>query len=203
MTSFTILLAIIFIIYIIYLIYKDRDIVYVKSNIDNNTYIIRRGHSKDQKYLQDSADILAEINQRIVLLIDHLQIKFTKNYDINHNIDKLKETFNHSILSEAAIDKRYTTYTVNKQDMHICLRTRDSQENPYDINTLMYVILHELAHLCNYDKEGNPINGHGEEFKKLFKILVKEAIDLKIYNYIDYNIQPKEYCGIMITTQIA
>lgn len=203
MTSFTILLAIIFLIYIIYFIYKENDVVYVKSNVDNNTYIIRRGHSKDQKYLQDSADILAHINQRIILLITHLDAKFITNNDINHNIEKLKTSFNHSILSEAAIDKRYTTFTVNKQDMHICLRTRDSHEKPYDINTLMYVILHELAHLCNYNKEGDPITGHGDEFKKIFKFLVKEAINLQIYEYIDYQLQPKEYCGIMITTQIV
>ena len=106
------------------------------------------------------------------------------------------------ILSEAAIDERYTTYTVDKQDMHVCLRTRDKMENIYDINLLMYVILHELAHLCNYDDLGNPIQGHGSEFKKIFKTLVKESIKLGIYNYQNYNESPVEYCGIIINSHI-
>jgi predicted SprT family Zn-dependent metalloprotease len=86
--------------------------------------------------------------------------------------------------------------------MHICLRTRDKEENIYDINTLMYVVLHELSHLCNYDKYGNPIQGHGIEFKNIFRFLVEESIKLDIYTHVDYTINPKEYCGIMISTSI-
>jgi predicted SprT family Zn-dependent metalloprotease len=66
----------------------------------------------------------------------------------------------------------------------------------------MYVILHELAHLCNYDNMGNPIQGHGLEFKNIFKLLVIEAIRLNLYEYIDYSDTPHEYCGIMISTTI-
>lgn len=202
-----ILLTIFIICLIYYIYYINRDIVYVKSNIDNNTYIIRRGYNKDNVYLQKSADALAIINKKIVKLIDHLDTKFNYENKYNndmfgHNIKHLKETFSHSILSEAAIDKRYTTYTINKKDMHICLRTRDNNENLYDINTLMYVILHELAHLCNYDKNDNPINGHGLEFKNIFQMLVKEAINIGIYEYVNYEKMPQEYCGIIISTQI-
>ena len=66
----------------------------------------------------------------------------------------------------------------------------------------MYVILHELAHLCNYDNMQNPIHGHGLEFKNIFKLLVIEAIRLNLYEYIDYSDTPHEYCGIMISTTI-
>lgn len=198
-----ILLTIIIIIGILYYIYYiNNDIVYIESMVDNNTYIIRRGNKKDKNYLQKSADTLAEINRRINILIDHLEKKYKNNNEFSHNIAFLKENYSHYILSEAAIDKRYTTFTINKKDMHICLRTRDDNEKLYDMNTLMYVILHELAHLCNYDKKGNPITGHGLEFKILFKLLVSEAININIYNYIDYEKTPTEYCGIIISTQI-
>ena len=66
----------------------------------------------------------------------------------------------------------------------------------------MYVILHELAHLCNFNKYGIPINGHGSEFKKIFKALVKESINLQIYTYKNYNESPVEYCGIIINSHI-
>ena len=176
--------------------------LYIKSDIDDKKYIIRRGHTKSDVYLKESANTLAEINTRVTKLITHLSTKYEKDPSRNYFIKKLGENYNSYILSEAAIDERYTTYTVDKQDMHVCLRTRDQSENIYDINLLMYVILHELAHLCNYDNMGNPIQGHGLEFKNIFKLLVIEAIRLNLYEYIDYSDTPHEYCGIMISTTI-
>ena len=66
----------------------------------------------------------------------------------------------------------------------------------------MYVVLHELSHLCNYDKSGNPIQGHGREFKYIFKFLVEESIKIDIYQHTNYAVQPKEYCGIIISSSI-
>jgi hypothetical protein len=86
--------------------------------------------------------------------------------------------------------------------MHVCLRTRDQDEKLYNINLLMYVILHELAHLCNYDESGNPIQGHGKEFKDNFYLFIVEAIKIGIYTYIDYTEKPEEYCGIMVSSTI-
>ena len=176
--------------------------LYIQSDVDSKQYIIRRGRAKTDTYLKDSANTLAEINKRVMKLIDHLTVKYERDPSKNFFIKKLKENYNSYILSEAAVDERYTTYTVDKQDMHVCLRTRDKSENLYDINLLMYVILHELAHLCNYDRAGNPIQGHGTEFKNIFRLLVIEAIRLNIYEYIDYADTPQEYCGIVISTTI-
>jgi len=174
---------------------------YVESDLDNNKYLIRR-RKKNTNYLKKSANTLAEINKRINTLIDHLIKKYENDPSKNYFIKKLRENYNYNILSEAAIDNRYTTYTIDKQDMHICLRTRDNSENLYDINLLMYVILHELSHLCNYNINGYPIQGHGEEFKNIFKLLVSEAMILDIYKYDDYTTNPQEYCGIIISTNI-
>ena len=66
----------------------------------------------------------------------------------------------------------------------------------------MYVVLHELAHMANYDKYGYPIQGHGIEFINIFKLLVTEAINIGIYNYSDYSKVPQEYCGIMLNTSV-
>lgn len=178
------------------------EILKVRSDIDNNYYLIRRGNTKGEMYLKKSANTLAEINRRIEILIKHLDEKFRDYPDKYYFIKKLKENYSSELLSEAAIDSRYTTYTIDKQDMHICLRTRDNNEDIYDINLLMYVVLHELAHLCNYDPLGNPIHGHGEEFKRIFKFLLIESIKLEIYKYENYFENPKEYCGIVISTTI-
>jgi hypothetical protein len=198
----TVILAVMLILYFMYTYFiQYSEIVYVEAE-DKRRYMIRRGKTKSDKYLEESANMLAEINKRVEKLIVHLDTKYKNDNGISHIIRILKSNYKPQILSEAATDKRYTTYTVDKQEMHICLRTRDTQEKMYNINTLMYVILHELAHFCNYDKNGNAIQGHGKEFRDIFKLLVSEAIDISIYKYQNYYSSPEEYCGIIINTSI-
>lgn len=194
--------CIVILIFCIIYTYYIEEVIYVTSTIDNNTYLIRRGSSKSETFLKDSANTLAGINMRVSKLIKHLHSKYSQDTEKNYYIKMLKLNYNHSILSEAAVDKRYTTFTVDKQDMHICLRTRDAKENIYDTNLLMYVVLHELAHLCNYDKNGYAIQGHGVEFREIFKLLVKESIDIQVYEYVNYAKYPIEYCGITLTSSI-
>lgn len=189
----------------IYLLYSlnYQDTVYIRSSIDNNVYEIRSGNGKSRMYLQQSANTLAEINARIVRLIQHLNIKYANDHTRHHFLSQLQKRYSHTILSEAAIDNRYTTYTIDKEEMHVCLRTRDAHEKLYSTNTLMYVMLHELAHLSNYSPQGEPIQGHGKEFLEIFKLYVLEAIEIGVYTYIDYTQQPQEYCGIVISTSIV
>ena len=201
MSTYLYVIAIILCLYFIYTtfsVYKET--LYIESDIDKNKYLIRNGNTKSPEYLKSSANILAEINKRIVKLIKHLDTK--EDSDKKIFIQKLKENYTHDILSEAAIDKRYTTYTIDKEEMHICLRTRDEFEKLYDINLLMYVVLHELAHFCNYDEDSNPIQGHGSEFKYIFKFLLIESINIGVYDYTDYYENPEPYCGILLTSSI-
>lgn len=196
-----IIMAII-ILFIIYMVYNYSEIDYVVSDIDNRTYMIRRGN-KNAAFLKESADTLATINGRIETLIKFLSKKYNNDESKNYFINHLKKNYNPYMISEAYVDPRYTTYTVDKHDMHICLRTRDKNEKVYDINTLMYVCLHELAHMGNYSSDGYAIIGHGTEFKMVFKFLVEESIKLGLYKYVDYSSIPQEYCGVIVSTQIA
>jgi hypothetical protein len=203
MDMILILIAFVLVLYFtINIVTTYNETLYIESDLDKRKYIIRRGNTKGDTYLKESANTLAEINKRITKLVDHLKVKYEKDPGKNYFIKKLAENYNSYILSEGAVDDRYTTYTIDKKDMHICLRTRDRVENVYDINLLMYVILHELGHLCNYDKNGFAIQGHGEEFRQIFKLLIIEAIRLNLYSYIDYSETPQEYCGIVISTTI-
>jgi len=196
-------LGIILLLFFVYnMIYTYSEIQYVKSDIDDKIYMIRRGNNKSQQFLKESANTLAIINKNIVALIEHLDMNYNHHTNKSYFIKKLKDNYKPYIMSEAAVDPRYTTYTIDKKDMHICLRTRDNHEQIYDLNLLMYVILHELAHLCNYDQYGNPILGHGKEFKYIFRFLVEESMKINIYTHTNYAMAPKEYCGIMITSSI-
>lgn len=202
----TLYLKIFIVLILIFLIYRFvinyQEIEYITSNIDNKVYMIRRGYSKSKEFLLKSANTLAEINKRVEKLIAFLEKTYLGDPNKNYFIKKLRENYNSYMISEAAVDPKYTTYTVDKQDMHICLRTRDQYENIYDIDLLMYVVLHELAHLCNFDKYGSPIIGHGFEFKLIFKFLVEEAIKIGVYKFTDYKRNPQEYCGIKIESSI-
>lgn len=182
------------------LFYTDQRI---RSTIDQNEYVIRHGNTKSRTFLLESANMLALINIRIEKLIQHLLEKYSNDNTRNYFIKQLRERYSFRVLSEATVDQRYTTFTVNKSDINICLRTRDSNEHVYDINTLMYVLLHELAHMCNFNIYGQAIIGHGKEFIDIFSLLVKESISIGVYTFVDYRVTPVEYCNIMINTSVV
>lgn len=157
----------------------------VKSSIDNRIYTVR-----NDKNSQQSADLLAEINKRVILLIKHLDTQ--ENKTINSKL--LVSRYDPDSLMEN-INQEHTTYTVNKgNEISVCLSTRDEDQHLYDINRLMFVIIHELAHI------GSESYGHNKEFVLLFMYLLKKSVDLKIYEYQDYSKSPVEYCGININT---
>lgn len=81
------------------------------------------------------------------------------------------------------VDKK--SYTINKQKIYLCVK--DSKDNYYPINMLMYVAIHELAHvLCDEI-------GHTAKFHKIFEKLLDQATELGIYDPHIPIIQ--DYCG--------
>ena len=141
--TFVAIICIIFIVimllYFNYKVYEEE--IYVKSDIDGRTYLIRHGSHKSEQFLKDSANTLAEINIRVEKLISHLESVYSKDDTKNYFILKLKENYHPYMISEAAVDPRYTTFTVDKSDINICLRTRDKNEYIYNINLLRIQLL--------------------------------------------------------------
>lgn len=158
---------------------------YVKSNIDDKYYLVR---NTDNKHI--AADTLAIINRRIKFLVDNLDENVSPE-EVKHNIRLLKKR--NLVLAEN-IYMEDTSFTVNKEEMMLCLSSRNVDEELYDINKLMFVALHELAHV------GSKSYGHGKEFVMLFIYLLKKGIDLDVYDYVNYHKEPEEYCGITLNT---
>lgn len=193
-----IIIVIVLVIFFVIKLYIDYyESQYIESHIDNQKYLVRNNHS-DHSLSQETADTLATINFHIRRLIDSLLTE----QDPPHWVKYLHKQYNSAAISEAAIDTQYTTYTINKEHIHICLRSRDARQQLYEINDLLYVVIHELAHMANYDKNGEPIIGHGSEFQLIFKYLLKKAMKIGVYNYHNYSKYPKDYCGITITSNI-
>ena len=81
-----------------------------------------------------------------------------------------------------------SSYTENKEAITLCLHDPQSGE-PYDLNTIMYVALHELAHVITRNE-----HGHGTKFKANFTALLKKAAALGLYD--PSKPIPANYCGI-------
>jgi len=62
-----------------------------------------------------------------------------------------------------------------------------------DVNTVMFVTLHEMAHLMTVS------SGHTQEFWTNFRRLLQDAMKAGVYTQINYSRSPVEYCGMMIT----
>lgn len=77
------------------------------------------------------------------------------------------------------------SYTINKQKIYLCLR--DENKNYYDFNMLVYVAIHELAHvLCDEI-------GHTAKFHMIFEELLQKASKMGIYDPSKPIIQ--DYCS--------
>jgi len=70
-----------------------------------------------------------------------------------------------------------SAYTENKEVITLCLVNPDTGQY-YDINTIMYVALHELSHVVTPPGEEE----HGERFKKNFAEFLRKAATLGIYD---------------------
>lgn len=87
-----------------------------------------------------------------------------------------------------------TSYTLNKGErMFVCLRQRKNPARLVDPDALMFVLIHEMAHILNYDNIG-----HDTIYWRRFKWLLGEAAASGVYTPIDYSKYPITYCGLHI-----
>ena len=169
---------------IAYNIYKNMGLEYVRSTIDNELYKVQ---SKDDK--QAAADTLAILRIKLRKMADHLM----RNFPSSNCTKNLKNNYNDfKYLSENNDTRHHTSYTVNKgEEMVLCIRQTNNSLVP--MNDITFVALHEMAHICTSSRDHTP------EFWTNFSFLLQEAVKLQLWEYIDYDKRPVDYCGIMIT----
>lgn len=91
----------------------------------------------------------------------------------------------HPVVDNIQFYEGNKSYTINKQKIYLCLR--DENRNYYDFNMLIYVAIHELAHvLCDEI-------GHTAKFHRIFEQLLQKAAQLHIYDPEKPIVQ--NYCG--------
>jgi len=171
---------------------------YIKSTIDNKYYLVR-----DLPDKLIACNMLAKIKENINKLILYLdENKDTKYKEYKIYIDRLKTRINNVNISENLGKGSDTSYSVNKGDeLVICLRSKTNYNEFHNLNLIYYVVLHEISHIASpvYEPE---YNNHGPVFKKVFGFLTNIALELDLYQKIDFNKKPEEYCGIYINQSI-
>ena len=172
-----------------YRIYSNSDIFQLKcivSDIDGAKYCVR-----EREKINDAADRLAQVNQRLIKLVNYCY----ENYPDQDRIKRLKQRFNPKKIVETLPTSEYTAYSENKgEKLAFCLdKKKGSTNNLIDLNTLMYVAVHELSHICSISI------GHTPEFWNNFKFLLIQAKSIDLYTPIDYKKNNEEYCGMPIT----
>ena len=169
-------------------IYRDSDEMNLKciiSTKDGNKYCVREREKE-----AEAADLLATVTQNSKDFVMYLK----NTYPDDPRVKKLAEGFSATKISETLPTSELTAYSENKgAKIAFCLNRTKTSTTLIDINTLMFVALHELTHIMTTSI------GHKDEFWNNFKYILENAKKAGIYDPINYKEKPQEYCGMTIT----
>lgn len=104
-------------------------------------------------------------------------------------LDVVRENFSKLNPEYAKIPLREgdSAYTENKSVITLCLKDPETG-GYYDMNTIMYVALHELSHMVS------KTHGHNQEFRENFSTILRQAASKGIYD--PQQSIPVTYCGV-------
>jgi len=157
----------------------------VVSTKDGKTYCVR-----DTAKLQESANLLAEVTMKMKDMVAYMK----QTYPKDERVQRLVKNFNPKRVVETLPTSEYTAYSENKgQKLAFCLREKKEEMKLIDLNTLTFVALHELTHLMTTSV------GHHPDFWEAFKFMLENAVEIGLYEPVDYSKKPQEYCGMRIS----
>ncbi len=177
----------------IFLFSNKNNLVLMESNNSGTKFLV---HNDKQK--KESAALLSRIITNMYKLKNHLVSNKNKFPEFKDSIELLNENFYEARtkIYENPPTSDFTSYSVNKgEEIAFCLKSKKNG-NLHKLNLIMYVALHELAHVGCHEI------GHTELFKDIFAFYTREAIKLGIYKYEDYDSNPVEYCGMVLSSSI-
>ncbi len=194
MLVFIVIIIIIIILLIVFVSSIRHDVKYVISYIDNKEYLVLDKHDSIQ-----AANTLARIRQNMLEISHTLNKHQNDKYkEYKTYIQRLNKKIGYTKINEGGNDGSYTSYSVNKGDQLVfCLRSKKYKDILHDINLVMYVVLHEMSHIAC------PEYGHTQLFYKIFKFITNVAIDMGKYKKVNFNRDPTEYCGLIISDSVV
>lgn len=163
----------------------EYDLKCIVSDVDGKKYCVRQ-----RNHLSAAADLLAKTTEKCKNLVEYMHTTFPED----DRCQKLKKRFNSTKIAETLPTSQYTAYSENKgEKIAFCLNEeKKDNTNLIDEHTLMFVAIHELAHICTKTV------GHDPEFWQNFKWLLEHAKEAGIHEPVDYKKKPKKYCSMNI-----
>jgi hypothetical protein len=180
-------------------------IILVLYSWERSTYCVKRGShcfrvSQEHDEKEKAADIIHRLNSDMESFVAYLG----EEYDVDRADDKkqlhkdwvefLLSNYKTGYLEEnifGGVDD--TTYIDNKELIAICLRDpAKNNEIFHDYNTIMFAMLHEISHACVESY------GHEADFWQAFAFILKNAVAFGIYNPVNYEVHPVNYCGLYL-----
>jgi len=136
-----------------------------------------------------TADRIAKLEQFTNDLMEYLAARHPKDIRTQRLLDNLAEIK----MEESPFEDDTSSYTVNKGELiALCIRNKEDKDF-HDWNTLLFVLIHELAHVASIT------TGHNQEFVRNFKWLLERANEAGLYQPVDYSQNPITYCGVRVT----
>ena len=188
----SILISIIIIIIYIFLFINRNNVIYIESNTGTK-FLVHKDANKQEK-----ANLLGQLVENLYKLKNHFEKNIERFSEHTEHIKMLSNNFQESktTVYETDPESNLTSYSVNKgEELSFCLRSKKTGAL-HDINLLTYVGIHEISHIAC------PEIGHGDLFKKIFRVFAKEAVNIGIYKKVDYSEIPVEYCGMILSSSI-
>ena len=171
----------------VYIYFKKSDfqLKCIISDVNGNTFCVR-----ERTREKEAVDLLAKVTEKATQIVEYLKNKYPEK----ENIRRLIDGFNPDTIKETLPNSKHTAYTENKKNMYFCLNVKkDNVESELiDEHTLMFVALHEMAHIATKSI------GHKSEFWENFRFLLEEAKSAGLHEPVNYRDEPAEYCSTKI-----
>jgi len=167
------------------------NLVSLKAEKDGRAYLVQ-----DLPNKKEAVEMLATIKGNMdKVAAFYAQEEFVSDPTAKNLVDRYNP---HSIM-ENSMTSHDTSYSENKgEKIVICLRDKTNPPGYplVDLNTVMFVVLHEMAHLMTTELSTGK---HTPEFWANFRRLLQDAAQIGVYHPVNYAHSPVSYCGMEIT----
>lgn len=143
---------------------------------------------------EEAVKLMSAVKSNLVKMYNHYKSEPALAAD--PPVGRFLQRFSPDVFIENDMSSADTSYSENKgQKIVVCLRdkTKAPQYPLIDQNTVMFVMLHEMAHLMT------ETIGHTQEFWTNFRRILGDAVQIGIYHPVNYASRPTPYCGMTIT----
>jgi len=156
-------------------------------NSGGDTFGITSDIDVDEKF-----ERLKEVKRRLQTVVDYC---VAHSWPDQSRAFRMQQRWEGIEMLETMPGEKTVAYVIDKgKSMSVCLTDKSTQKL-HELNTTMFVALHELSHIMSSSW------GHGPEFWENFRVILKVAIDTKVYRHVDYTNKNEMFCGTNIYSQ--